>query len=57
MWTHYCTVDRAWISVGKNEPCNWCGAEEKSHKNDKHKTQTMDEKWNPEHSSLKRLTE
>lgn len=26
MWTHYCIVDRAWISVGKNEPCNWCGA-------------------------------
>ena len=25
MWTHYCIVDRAWISVGKNEPCNWCG--------------------------------
>lgn len=25
MWTHYCIVDRAWISVGKGEPCNWCG--------------------------------
>jgi hypothetical protein len=24
MWTHYCPVDRAWISVGKDEPCNWC---------------------------------
>lgn len=28
MWTHYCIVDRAWISVGKNEPCNWCGCTE-----------------------------
>ena len=28
MWTHYCIVDRAWISVGKNEPCNWCCARE-----------------------------
>jgi hypothetical protein len=25
MWTHYCSVDRAWISVSKGEPCNWCG--------------------------------
>lgn len=28
MWTHYCIVDRGWISVGKNEPCNWCDARE-----------------------------
>ena len=25
MWTHYCPVDRCWISVGHKEPCNWCG--------------------------------
>jgi hypothetical protein len=24
MWKHYCPVEKAWISVGKGEPCNWC---------------------------------
>jgi hypothetical protein len=27
MWTHYCPRERARISVGAGEPCNWCGAE------------------------------
>lgn len=25
MWKHWCPVDRAWLSVGLEEPCNWCG--------------------------------
>jgi hypothetical protein len=24
MWRHYCPIEKAWISVGKGEPCNWC---------------------------------
>ncbi len=25
MWTHFCSVDQAKISVGDGEQCNWCG--------------------------------
>jgi hypothetical protein len=32
MWTHYCPVDRGWISVGHKEPCNWCGQHEPKEK-------------------------
>ena len=24
MWKHYCLVEKAWISVGNKQPCNWC---------------------------------
>lgn len=24
MWKHYCLVEKAWISVGNGQPCNWC---------------------------------
>ena len=27
-WEHYCRVEKSQMGVGKNEPCNWCGAEE-----------------------------
>jgi hypothetical protein len=30
MWRHYCPEEKAWISVGKGQPCNWCEAKEKS---------------------------
>jgi len=25
MWKHYCVMEKAWVSVGNGEPCNWCG--------------------------------
>jgi len=28
MWDHYCTRERSEMSVGKGEPCNWCGLTE-----------------------------
>ena len=28
MWEHYCKVEKTEMSVGKEEPCNWCGEEE-----------------------------
>lgn len=28
MWRHWCQIERAWVSVGKGEPCNWCPATE-----------------------------
>jgi len=28
MWTHYCKPDKAWLSVERGEPCNWCDAPE-----------------------------
>lgn len=24
MWKHYCLVEKAWISVGNGQSCNWC---------------------------------
>ena len=24
MWKHYCLVEKAWISVGNGQQCNWC---------------------------------
>ena len=29
MWQHYCPQEQTRLSVGHNEPCNWCGATEK----------------------------
>lgn len=29
MWIHKCPVEHEVIHVGKGEPCNWCGEEEK----------------------------
>jgi hypothetical protein len=29
MWRHYCPEEKAWISVGKGQPCNWCEQIEK----------------------------
>jgi hypothetical protein len=29
MWRHYCPEEKAWISVGKGQPCNWCEQTEK----------------------------
>lgn len=28
MWHHFCKAEKAWISVGQGEPCNWCDAHE-----------------------------
>jgi hypothetical protein len=25
MWNHYCVPEGTYLSVGKDEPCNWCG--------------------------------
>jgi hypothetical protein len=25
MWDHYCVSEGTNLSVGKDEPCNWCG--------------------------------
>lgn len=30
MWKHWCQIERAWVSVGKGEPCNWCDAKDKT---------------------------
>lgn len=24
MWKHYCLVEKAWITVGNGQQCNWC---------------------------------
>ena len=29
MWEHYCEEEETEMAVGKGEPCNWCGKEEK----------------------------
>ena len=29
MWEHYCHEEKSMMAVGKGEPCNWCGKEEK----------------------------
>jgi hypothetical protein len=29
MWEHYCPEEESEMEIGKGEPCNWCGAEEK----------------------------
>jgi hypothetical protein len=29
MWTHHCPTERALLSVGQGEACNWCGGVEK----------------------------
>jgi len=29
MWEHYCEEEKTEMAVGKGEPCNWCGKEEK----------------------------
>ena len=29
MWEHYCEEEETEMEVGKGEPCNWCGKEEK----------------------------
>ena len=29
MWEHYCDEEHSMMAVGKGEPCNWCGKEEK----------------------------
>ena len=29
MWEHYCDEEKSMMAVGKGEPCNWCGKEEK----------------------------
>ena len=29
MWSHYCPEEESEMEIGKGEPCNWCGAEEK----------------------------
>ena len=29
MWEHYCDTEKSMMEVGKGEPCNWCGKEEK----------------------------
>jgi len=29
MWEHYCDKEKSMMAVGKGEPCNWCGKEEK----------------------------
>ena len=29
MWKHYCPEEKAWISVGKDQPYNWCEQIEK----------------------------
>jgi len=28
MWSHYCTVEKTEMMVGKGEECNWCGQKE-----------------------------
>jgi hypothetical protein len=28
MWKHFCPIERAWISVGRGELCNWCETRE-----------------------------
>ncbi len=28
MWDHFCKRERSKMSVGKGEPCNWCGLTE-----------------------------
>ena len=29
MWEHYCHEEKSMMATGKDEPCNWCGKEEK----------------------------
>ena len=29
IWQHYCEEEETEMAVGKGEPCNWCGKEEK----------------------------
>ena len=29
MWEHFCEEEETEMAVGKGEPCNWCGKEEK----------------------------
>jgi len=29
MWLHHCIKEQSDMAIGKGEPCNWCGEEEK----------------------------